>query len=86
MKNEDIVKIHLPNGKVYEVILKETDSKLTDEEINRVRQLFGGASTSNIQITVKPDKTNGMLKETVLVLWGDTLKNSYITVDRYPGT
>lgn len=76
---EDIVAIHLPNGKVYEV--KTQKKTLDEDDITKFRNFMNDSACVNI--TVKSDRSNSLLKEKVLLLWGDVLKNSYITIDRY---
>ena len=81
MKNEDIVKIHLPNGKVYEVELQDGKTTMTEAEISKFRSFLG--SVDFMSINVRPDGSNGLMKGMTLILWGDVLKNSYITISRH---
>lgn len=61
--------IHLPNGKSYTVIVTE------EPKINEIRDFMAGHAAVTIQIELAPGK------EASLLLWGDVLKNSYITVE-----
>lgn len=83
MKAEDIVKIHLPNGESYKVVMENGRSTMTEDEISELRSFM--SSANSIQIVVKPNKDNDLIKEKVLMLWGEVLKNTFITIDRYSG-
>ena len=61
--------IHLPNGKSYTVIVTE------EPQINEIRDFMAGHAAVTIQVLLAPEK------EASLLLWGDVLKNSYITVE-----
>ena len=82
MDKNDTVQIHLPDGNTYELILS-TDGKevatITDKEITQLRLTISGAD--DVEVTVKP--TFPQQKSKKIILWGDVLKNSYITVTRY---
>lgn len=77
MKTKNLVLIHLPNGKSYAMVNKNENDTVEDYEIDAIRKLFGEAE--NISVLTIDKKT---LKKEVLVLWGQILKNSYITVSR----
>lgn len=79
MKAEDIIQIHLPNGQVFKLARKD-NTPLSDTEISELRVKMG--QCENVQLNVFPPKIHGF-KSKVLILWGDVLKNSYITIDRY---
>lgn len=76
------VKIHLPNDKVYNVVM--TEEHLKDDHVTRIRNLFGNAESVNIEVELEPveSKRAGMKSKT-LVLWGEFLKNSYITIEQF---
>ena len=61
--------IHLPNGKSYTVIVTE------EPKINEIRDFMSSHAAVTIQIELEQGK------EASLLLWGDVLKNSYITVE-----
>ena len=61
--------IHLPNGKSYTVIVTE------EPQVNEIRDFMSSHSAVTIRIKLEPGK------EASLLLWGDVLKNSYITIE-----
>lgn len=61
--------IHLPNGKSYPVIVTE------EPQINEIRDFMASHAAVTIQVLLAPEK------EASLLLWGDVLKNSYITIE-----
>jgi len=80
--NYDVVNLHLPNGKVYELYYPNTINPLTPNAITELRNVFG--KCDYVDVSVKPDSndTNNLVQSKILILWGDTLKNSYISIDR----
>jgi hypothetical protein len=72
---ESIAYLHLPDGKVFE--LKSHNKVLTKEDEDVLMHMFGRAD--RIVVGVKA----GISKERILILWGEVLKNSYITVEHY---
>jgi hypothetical protein len=78
---KDCVKIYLPNGKVHKTVM--TVDKIDDLTVTKIRQLFGGTENIQVQVEVDPlDKKNGM-KQRTLILWGESLKNSYVMIEQY---
>ncbi len=82
--NHDIITIHLPDGESFELKLdfgKNDNSKQDiNEELEKFKNLLSEAE--HAELRVKPN-INSLMKERRLILWGNTLKNSYITVNRY---
>lgn len=79
--DHDIITIHLPNNESFEVKLDlKGTNQVTDEELDQFRNLLSDAT--NIELPVKPNN-NSLMKERRLILWGNTLKNCYVTVNRY---
>ncbi len=62
--------IHLPNGKSYPVIVTEDDVSA-----DNIRDFMA----SHPAVTVNVELAAG--KQASLLLWGDVLKNSYITIE-----
>ena len=61
--------IHLPNGKSYTVIVTE------EPQVNEIRDFMSSHAAVTIRVELDPGK------EASLLLWGDVLKNSYITIE-----
>ena len=69
--------IHLPNGKSYTVIVTE------EPQINEIRDFMANHTAVTIRVELAPGTTHPakLAQEASLLLWGDVLKNSYITVE-----
>lgn len=78
---KDCVKIHLPNGEVHKMVL--TTDKLTDEGVTQLRSLLGQVDNFEVSVEVPVSDSNKGMKQKTLILWGELLKNCYITVERY---
>ncbi len=80
---KDCVKIHLPNGKVHKMVMSKETDKIDDDVITNLRELMGKAENINVSVEVDVSEANKGMKSRSLILWGETFKNSYITVERY---
>jgi len=71
----NVIKVHLPNGEVYKSV------NFSDEHISKIRNLFG---KENIEIELELSEGESLrgVKRRSLVLWGNVLANSYITIER----
>jgi len=78
---KDCIKVHLPDGTVYKMVLRT--EKITDADITEIRQLFGKAENLEIGVEVPEMEAKKGLKNRTLVLWGETLAKSYVTVEQY---
>ena len=78
---KDCLKVHLPNGNFYKMVLRT--EKITDADITEIRQLFGKAENLEIGVEVTEMEAKNGLKNRTLVLWGETLAKSYVTVEQY---
>ena len=63
--------IHLPNGKSYRVIQAE------ESPVGVLMEFM--ASQTAVTVSIELTLTTG--KQGSLILWGDVLKNSYITIE-----
>lgn len=70
--------IHLPDGKVFKAEAENVKRNvpLTLEAVVSARDFFSNADC--VQIPVEPE--NPLVKKEFLVLYGDTLKNSYVVI------
>lgn len=80
---KDVIKIYLPNGKVYKMVLK-TD-KLDDDAVTSIRRLFSRAENLELELEVEVDplESKSGLKHRTLILWGENLKNCHVIVERF---
>lgn len=61
--------IHLPNGKSYPVIVTE------EVPVNDIRDFMANHAAVTVSVELTPGK------QASLLIWGDVLKNSYITIE-----
>ena len=71
-----IVEIHLPDGKIYRMSSVETGTKLSIEDIDKLRSLFSNSQSMRFELEGNDGKPNGKY----LILWGETLAKSYLIV------
>ena len=65
--------ITLPTLRSYQVIVKD------DVNLDEVRNFMATATAVTLEVLI-PGETEGQSKPGKLILWGETLKNSYLTV------
>lgn len=81
MKPETHIWVHLPSGDKFEMDRGNDLSPLSEDAVTEIRNLFGGAK--DVEFRALPDKHNGLQKGKTIILWGDTLKNSWIEIVNY---
>ena len=81
MDPETHVFVHLPSGETFEMDREGNTSPLTEEAVSEIRKLFG--ESEHIEFRACPGKDNGLQKNKTIILWGETLKNSWIEIVNY---
>jgi len=81
MKSESRVFVHLPTGEKFEMDRQGNTNPLTEEAVSELRKLFG--ESENIEFRACPDKDNGLQKSKTIILWGQTLKSSWVEIVNY---
>jgi hypothetical protein len=69
------IKLHLPNGNTY--FLDTKVDIIEDAQLEAILNLFGKSDRLYVEVQNEENKDS----KKVLVLWGDTLKNSYISIE-----
>lgn len=79
---ESIVFVHLPTGEKFEMDRDNENGKpLSDEDASGIRKLF--SSYESIEFKARPDKNSGLLKNKIIILWGNVLKNCWVEIVNY---
>lgn len=81
MRKYDYITLHLPDGTEHILAQKDVKEVVTDEVVVTLRKMFSECEAINV--TVEPDIEDRTMENRVLILWGDTLKNSYLSVQRF---